>query len=424
MFKRLLMTTPTFYRRELPENLHAFTSETGKRLFKTSLADGNANIFFALSGNFTMQSEPAFCGLGSLAMVLNALSVDPGKRWKGIWRWYSDDMIECCAPLDVIKEKGMTFDQLAATARGNGLIVVPKRADFTTFDEFLEDLKMVTKSDDKHMVVSFSRQSLGQTGDGHFSPIGAFCESESQVLVMDTARFKYPSYFVDARALYDSMFALDKSTNRPRGYLLLSKGNLKSLTLCKIQAPKLDWEFIITLFDKELPPKLQNVNDLATIVKVILESIPHKYHFFTKIDANGIDLAGNDQSTTELSLALGEEVKKLEVQVSRHPLFQHVVPLKLNCTRCENEIKIDSSNSLAVVAVMFLLSIPRELMAKFPPNVCKMLFSMRDPIAMKNLPLLNEEVERMTVQWASLLSSYCTCGIEKCPKVLINPVSN
>lgn len=27
-------------------------------------------------------------------MVLNALSLDPKRRWKGIWRWYSEDTIE------------------------------------------------------------------------------------------------------------------------------------------------------------------------------------------------------------------------------------------------------------------------------------------------------------------------------------------
>ena len=413
------MTSQTFYRRELPENLHAFTSETGKRLFKCALNSGNANIFFALSGNFTMQSEPAFCGLGSLAMVLNALSVDPGKRWKGVWRWYSDEMIECCASLDVIKERGMTFDQLAATARGNGLIAVPKRADFTTFEEFKADLASVTKSEDKHMVVSFSRQALGQTGDGHFSPVGAFCEDENKVLVMDTARFKYPSYFVDANALYESMFPVDKVTNLPRGYILLSKGNLKSLHLCKIQAPKLDWEFIINLFNNELPKKLVNANEMAQIVSIILKSIPHKYHFFTKIDADGIDLAGSAQSKTELSRALSEEVKRLENEVSKHPLYPYVESLNLNCFGCDNQITLESSKALTTTAILFLLSIPRELVSKLPIQACKNLFSMRDPLEMKKVPLLNEEVDRMTMQWGSLLGSYCTCGVETCTKDLI-----
>lgn len=61
--------------------------------------------------------EPATCGSTTLAMVLNSLSLDPKKRWKGlifiihfvqterkrcvlffvikrIWRWYSEETLE------------------------------------------------------------------------------------------------------------------------------------------------------------------------------------------------------------------------------------------------------------------------------------------------------------------------------------------
>jgi hypothetical protein len=31
-------------------------------------------------------NEPAFCGLGTLTTVLNALAIDPQRAWKGVWR--------------------------------------------------------------------------------------------------------------------------------------------------------------------------------------------------------------------------------------------------------------------------------------------------------------------------------------------------
>lgn len=34
-----------------------------------------------------LQDEPAYCGLASLAMTLNTLSIDPRRTWKGPWRW-------------------------------------------------------------------------------------------------------------------------------------------------------------------------------------------------------------------------------------------------------------------------------------------------------------------------------------------------
>lgn len=39
------------------------------------------------------QNDPAFCGLGTLVMVLNALAMDPGRVWKGIWRWYHEELV-------------------------------------------------------------------------------------------------------------------------------------------------------------------------------------------------------------------------------------------------------------------------------------------------------------------------------------------
>lgn len=35
-----------------------------------------------------VQDEPAYCGLSSLAMTLNTLSIDPRRTWKGPWRWW------------------------------------------------------------------------------------------------------------------------------------------------------------------------------------------------------------------------------------------------------------------------------------------------------------------------------------------------
>eukprot|EP00964_Phaeocystis_antarctica_P026928 scaffold15154_cov75-Phaeocystis_antarctica.AAC.2 len=73
---------------------------------------------------FETQSEPAFCGLGTLVTALNALEVDPGELWKGPWRWYDAKMLwfglgydarmlDCCVDLDEIAERGLTFDECA-----------------------------------------------------------------------------------------------------------------------------------------------------------------------------------------------------------------------------------------------------------------------------------------------------------------------
>ena len=40
-------------------------------------------IYFLLAPQLLTQDEPAYCGLSSLVMVLNALAVDPG-AWVGV----------------------------------------------------------------------------------------------------------------------------------------------------------------------------------------------------------------------------------------------------------------------------------------------------------------------------------------------------
>jgi glutathione gamma-glutamylcysteinyltransferase len=79
-----------------------FSSFTGKAIFREALLAGNMETYFALAAQFRTQEEPAFCGLSTLVMVLNALEVDPKKVWKGPWRFYHENMLDCCVPMEVL----------------------------------------------------------------------------------------------------------------------------------------------------------------------------------------------------------------------------------------------------------------------------------------------------------------------------------
>ncbi|KAJ2725171.1 hypothetical protein GGI07_001433 [Coemansia sp. Benny D115] len=220
-------TTPepenvTYHMRTLPDSLVSFTSHKGRQLFKEALNEGYAEGYFNLAGNFTAQSEPAYCGPSSLAMVLNALEVDPKRTWKGVWRWYSDELLESCRTESEMKANGITFDQFFCLASSHAHVVA-KRGREASREEFLRDIKYVTQRDDVFMVVSFARATLDQTGDGHFSPIGAYHPESNQALVLDSARYKYPSWFCDIDRLYDALQPVDLETNLPRGYFLISR---------------------------------------------------------------------------------------------------------------------------------------------------------------------------------------------------------
>mmetsp|Transcript_18783 Transcript_18783/g.23046 ORF Transcript_18783/g.23046 Transcript_18783/m.23046 type:complete len:504 (+) Transcript_18783:192-1703(+) len=284
----------SFHRRILPSSLIQLSSPEGKILFQESLLSGMAESFFPLSEQFMNQADPAYCGVTSLIMILNAFGIDPNVRWKGGWRWYgSEDFIleMCCIDKERVRRAGILMEEYQSLGRCQGLKVIMKRPmspeesttanghngsilnnnhlknikqeKHFTIDDFREDIismvkrppiferevissttsqtklenkdlktSMVDNVDDGgFIVVSFSRSSLGQTGDGHFSPIAAYHEATDKCLVLDVARFKYSPYWVSVSDLFDATLPNDVMTNKSRGWFLNFPVNANSLSM-------------------------------------------------------------------------------------------------------------------------------------------------------------------------------------------------
>ena len=120
-------STTSFYRRPLPTPpATAFSSEDGRRLFREALGEGSMEGYFLLAEQFRTQDEPAFCGLSTLTMVLNALGIDPMRTWKGPWRWYHESMLDCCRPLESVEKSGLLFQEFVCLGDCHGLDLCPK----------------------------------------------------------------------------------------------------------------------------------------------------------------------------------------------------------------------------------------------------------------------------------------------------------
>ena len=153
----------SLYRRVLPSPPAVdFTSADGKRLFSEALEGGTMEGFFGLSSCFKTQSEPAFCGLASLAVVLNALAIDPGRRWKGPWRWFDESMLDCCEPLDKVKAEGISFGKVACLAHCSGADVESFRANRVTIHDLRRHLIRCVSSQDCHLIASYHRKAFQQ----------------------------------------------------------------------------------------------------------------------------------------------------------------------------------------------------------------------------------------------------------------------
>ena len=230
MIKREPVTTNStllsFHGRKLPDHLTSLESSKGQEIFHESFTSGHATNFFSLITNFASQSDVSMCGPASLAMVLNALKLDPMQTWRRPWRWWSDEMFACCdGSLEVMKRNGVTlefFDRIAKKQKG----IIVETGGPGSVEEFRNILKQSAKESDFHVIVSFGRERLGQTGIGHFSPVAAVHEEKDLVLVLDVARFKYPPYWVKIEELHRAMTGVDPETGMSRGYSVIKKSKI------------------------------------------------------------------------------------------------------------------------------------------------------------------------------------------------------
>ena len=161
------------FRRTLPDELVSFSSATGRARFAEAMASGHVEPYFPLIEQFVTQDEPTFCGLGTLTMVMNALHIDPRRRWRDEagpgWRWWSDEMFptSCTGTLEHFRVNGSTMEEFGRLAAANGADVCMRRPDdvgesLDTFRAAIRDAGASPAS--TFTVSSFCRATLGQTG--------------------------------------------------------------------------------------------------------------------------------------------------------------------------------------------------------------------------------------------------------------------
>ena len=205
-----------------------YRSEEGKRMLTDCIKSGSAENYLSLSEQFLTQSSPPSCGMATCAMVLNSLGVDPGRVWQKPWRWFTEEMLISCFPLEKTEETlGLTMEHFALIAECNGVNAQTFYGSETSLDDFKSAIRAVfNNTGDRRLVVAFDRQVLGQTGTGHYSPIGAYHEASDRLLVMDVARFKYPPYWVPTEVMWNALRTVDPESRRSRGFFLMYRAPL------------------------------------------------------------------------------------------------------------------------------------------------------------------------------------------------------
>lgn len=103
-----------------------------------------------------------------------------------------------------------------------------------SFETFKDCVLSSARREGFILTLNHSRRQMQQTGSGHYSPIGGYNRKRGLTLMLDVARFKYPSYWCDTRRLYESLSEIDPESELPRGYVLVSRQMSSRSEICNV----------------------------------------------------------------------------------------------------------------------------------------------------------------------------------------------
>lgn len=75
----------------------------------------------------------------------------------GPWRWFDESMLDCCEPLDKVKDNGISFGKVVCLAQCAGAKVEAFRSNLSTINDFRKHVMACTATGDCHLISSYHR---------------------------------------------------------------------------------------------------------------------------------------------------------------------------------------------------------------------------------------------------------------------------
>ena len=178
---------------------------------------------------FVTQKTPAYCGVASIVMVLNAMSIPaPETSGFGKYRFFNQDNLfknprtEKIISAETVSRRGMTLEQIAGLLESYPVRAKVYHGSEVTLDEFRNLLVTNLQQDDNFAIVNYLRREIGQERGGHISPIAAYNKQSDRFLLLDVSRYKYPPIWVKAEELWQAINTLDRASGKTRGFVLVN----------------------------------------------------------------------------------------------------------------------------------------------------------------------------------------------------------
>lgn len=210
----------------LPQNLIPFNSREGEKLL---IESQSRQDYWPLSMQFITQRNQAFCGVASLVMVLNALSVPaPESPEFSPYRvftqenFFNNERARQVITPETVSRQGITLEQLGQLLASYGTKVKVYHASETSLEEFRRLTAENLKQQGNFVLVNYLRRTIGQERGGHISPIAAYNEESDRFLILDVSRYKYPPVWVKAEELWQAMATVDSVSGKTRGFVLIN----------------------------------------------------------------------------------------------------------------------------------------------------------------------------------------------------------
>jgi glutathione-S-conjugate glycine hydrolase len=185
--------------------------------------------YWQLVTTFAVQNTQSYCSIASAITVLNAMPikkpVDPTYAPYAYFtqsNFFTPEVIKIISPQTVL-QMGMTREEMAETLTAQGVRAISIAGDTLSDADLRNLLQNALLDDGQFVLANYFRANLGQVGGGHWSALAAFDAQSDRVLILDVAKYKYPPAWVSISTLRQSIATIDKTSNKARGLVIVSK---------------------------------------------------------------------------------------------------------------------------------------------------------------------------------------------------------
>lgn len=210
----------------LPSNLISLVSPEGQELLIQSKSKED---YWYLSSQFVTQKTQSFCGVATMVMVLNALSIPApvADEYYPFHVFTQDNFFNSkarsvIAP-EIVSLRGIALEELKPLLESYPVKVQVYHSTDTNIEQFRKIVSENLKQPNNFVIVNYLRKAINQESGGHISALAAYNEKADRFLILDVSRYKYPPVWVKTKDLWKAMATKISVSQKTRGFVLVSR---------------------------------------------------------------------------------------------------------------------------------------------------------------------------------------------------------